>query len=125
MHPSVLSAIIGSVVGTLSGWIGISGSVYIELALLVSGLAKSQSKAAGTTLFAMMFPISSLAVYEYYKKGDVDMKNGLIICLFYTILAGAGAKLSGVFSQKHTLYIAGIINLLASGIFFYQGYKRK
>jgi len=68
MNPTIISALVGSVVGIFSGWIGISSSVYIELALLVTGLANTQSKAAGTTLFAMMFPISTLAVYEYYKK---------------------------------------------------------
>lgn len=125
MNASVISAITGSFVGLLSGWIGVSGSVYIELALLITGLAKSQSKAAGTTLFAMMFPISALAVYEYYKKGDVDMKNGLIICLFYTILAGVGAKLNVMFSQKTTLYLAGVLQLFAAAIFFHQGYKKK
>jgi hypothetical protein len=125
MNPTVISALVGSVVGIFSGWIGISGSVYIELALLVTGLANTQSKAAGTTLFAMMFPISTLAVYEYYKKGNIDIKNGLIICLFYTILAGVGAKLNGLFSQQTTLYIAGGLNAIASVIFFYQGYKQK
>lgn len=125
MHPSVLSAIIGSVVGTFSGWIGISGGIYIQLALLITGLAKTQSKAAGTTLFAMVFPISALAVYEYYQRGDVDIKNGLIICVFYTILAGVGAKLSGLFPQKTTLYIAGILNIIAAAILFRQGYKKK
>lgn len=125
MNTTVISAIIGSFVGLLSGWIGISGSVYIEIALLITGLAKSQSKAAGTTLFAMMFPISAIAVYEYYKKGDVDMKNGLIICLFYAILAGFGAKLNVLFSQKTTLYLAGVLQLFAAAIFFHQGYKNK
>jgi len=37
MNPTVISALVGSVVGIFSGWIGISGSVYIELALLVTG----------------------------------------------------------------------------------------
>lgn len=125
MNPNVISGLIGSIVGILSGWVGISGSVYIELALLITGLAKTQSKAAGTTLFALVFPISALAAYEYYKKGDVDMKSGLIICLFYVVFAGAGAKLNNVFSQTTTMYIAGILNLFAAAIFFYQGYKRK
>lgn len=125
MNPTMISAIIGSMVGLLSGWIGVSGSAYIQLALLMTGLAKTQSKAAGTTLFALMFPISALAVYEYYQRGDVDIKNGLIICVFYTILAGVGAKLSGLFPQKTTLYIAGILNIIAAAIFFRQGYKKK
>jgi len=36
MNEFLISALIGSIVGTLSGWIGISGSIYIELGLLLS-----------------------------------------------------------------------------------------
>lgn len=122
MNNFIISALIGSVVGTLSGWIGISGSIYIELGLLLSGIAKTQSKAAGTTLFIIMLPIVAPAVYSYYKRGEIDIQNGLIICAFYALLAGVGAKLNAAFSQRATLYLAGFINLIASGAYFYQGY---
>lgn len=125
MNAVIVSALIGSIIGTLSGWIGISGSVYIELALLITGIVNTQSKAAGTTLFVVMLPIVAPAVYSYYKRGEVDVKNGLIICLFYALLSGFGAKLNKMFSQKTTLYVAGSINLIASFMYFHQGYKNK
>ena len=125
MNEFLISALIGSIVGTLSGWIGISGSIYIELGLLLSELVKTQSKAAGTTLFAMVLPIVAPAVFSYYKRGEIDIKNGLIICAFYALLAGLGAKLNVLFSQKLTLNLAGVLQLIAAGIFFYQGYKKK
>jgi len=85
---------------------------------LLSELVKTQSKAAGTTLFAMMLPIVAPAVFSYYKRGEIDIKNGLIICAFYALLAGLGAKLNVLFSQKLTLNLAGVLQLIAAGIFF-------
>jgi uncharacterized membrane protein YfcA len=65
------------------------------------------------------------AVFSYYKRGEIDIKNGLIICAFYALLAGLGAKLNVLFSQKLTLNLAGVLQLIAAGLYFYQGYKKK
>ena len=43
------------------------------------GIIKSQRKAAGTTLLFTALPVTLGAAYQYYKKGDVDLKTALIL----------------------------------------------
>ena len=119
----VIGAIIGSVVGLLSGWEGISGSTFIQAGLLLSGIVSTQSKAAGTTLLAMVFPISALAVWEYYKRGDVDVWLAVVITLFYMILAWLGAKLNAMVPPSITYFVTGVTLMFATGIFFYKAYS--
>jgi len=121
MNPYLSTALIGGVVGTLSGWLGVHGGEFIQLGLLMAGVVKTQSKAAGTTMFAIMFPISAFAVWDYYKRGDVDIKHGLIIILSFSILAMLGARLNALFSQKTTFNALSFFMLIASGLFFMKG----
>ena len=121
MNPYLSTALIGGVVGTLSGWLGVHGGEFIQLGLLMAGVVKTQSKAAGTTMFAIMFPISAFDVWDYYKRGDVDIKHGLIIILSYSILAMLGARLNALFSQKTTFNALSFFMLIASGLFFMKG----
>ena len=124
-HRFVVGAIIGSVVGLLSGWEGISGSTFIQAGLLLSGIVSTQSKAAGTTLLAMVFPISAFAVWEYYKRGDVDVWLAVVITLFYMILAWFGAKLNTIIPTNITYFATGVTLMFAAGIFFYKAYTSK
>ena len=124
-HKFMVGAIIGSVVGLLSGWEGISGSTFIQAGLLLSGVASTQSKAAGTTLLAMVFPISAFAVWEYYKRGDVDIWLAVVITVFYMILAWFGAKLNVIVPPSITYFATGVTLMLATAIFFYKAYSSK
>ena len=121
----LIGALIGSVVGLLSGWEGISGSTFIQAGLLFSGVASTQSKAAGTTLLAMVFPISAFAVWEYYKRGDVDVWLAVVITLFYMVLAWFGAKLNMVIPESVKYFATGVTLMLATAIFFYKAYSSK
>lgn len=123
MNEYVISALIGGIIGTLSGWLGTHGGEFIQLGLLISGIVKTQSKAAGTTMFALMFPVSALAVWDYYKRGDIDIKHGLIIMLSFSILAIVGARFNAFFSQKTTLYSLSIFMMIASLLFFMKGVR--
>jgi len=59
---------------------------------MVTGISPNQRKAAGTTLLAILFPLSIGAVYEYWKSGDIDIPVAIIITLTYMIFAFFGAK---------------------------------
>ena len=63
-----LAALIGSLVGFIGGFQGIAGGFYISALLIMLGIADTQRKAAGTTLLAILFPISLGAVFEYRKS---------------------------------------------------------
>ena len=121
----IIGALIGGIVGLMSGWQGVSGSVFIQLGLILSGIAASQAMAAGTTLLAMVFPISALAVWNYYKRGEVDVLLAITITLVYMIAAGIGARINAKVSEKTTYFATGIAQGLASLIFFYKAYTAK
>lgn len=112
------AVVIGSVVGFIGGFQGIAGGFYISMLLLMTGLAKTQRMANGTTLLAIVFPISIGAVYEYWKTGDIDTYSGIIIALFYMIFAWIGAKTNEQVDEKFTDLSLATLLLLTSGYFF-------
>jgi len=91
----LLFILIGLLAGILSGFFGIGGGVIIVPALIyICGY--SQLKAQGTSLAVLLPPVGILAFIEYYKKGYVDLKGGIIIA--FTLLIGAllGSKIAQI-----------------------------
>lgn len=119
----IIAITIGSVVGFIGGFQGIAGGFYISMLLLLSGIVGSQRKAAGTTLLAILFPISIGAVYEYWKSDDIDIPIALIIALFYVIFAWLGAKINILTDEKYIVLSLGTLLFLTSFYFFYDYYK--
>ena len=114
---------IGSIVGFLGGFQGIAGGFYISMLLLFTGIAKDQRMAAGTTLLAILFPISIGAVYEYWESGDVDVYAALVITLFYTIFAWVGAKVNLQVDETYSVLSLAVLLLFTSGYFFREYFK--
>lgn len=86
-------ALIGMVAGILSGLFGIGGGIIIIPALLFI-MNFSQLKAQGTSLAVLLPPVGLLAFLEYYKKGNVDIFAGIVICAFLFIGAKFGAQIA-------------------------------
>ncbi len=85
---SLLGIITGILAGIFAGLFGIGGgTVIIPILVLLFGM--SQHEAQGTSLVALLLPVGLLATIEYYKKGNADIKLGLII--------GLGLFLGGYF----------------------------
>jgi uncharacterized membrane protein YfcA len=118
----ILAIAIGSVVGFIGGFQGIAGGFYITMLLLFTGIAKTQHMAAGTTLLAVMFPISIGAVYEYWKSGNIDVYAALIITFFYIIFAWVGAKVNLQVDEKYSVLSLAILLTFTSGYYFKQYY---
>ena len=116
---------IGCVVGFIGGFQGIAGGFYISMLLLFSGIAENQKKAAGTTLLAILFPISAGAVYEYWKSDNIDIPVALIITFFYIIFAWIGAKVNPYFSERFVNLTLAVLLLLTSAYFFHKYYMLK
>ncbi|GKU27044.1 sulfite exporter TauE/SafE family protein [Clostridium folliculivorans] len=91
--------LIGLSAGILSGLFGIGGGVIIVPALIYI-CNFSQLMAQGTSLAVLLPPVGLLAFLEYYKKGDVDIKAGIIICI--TVLIGGilGGKIAQAISPN-------------------------
>ena len=116
----VTAIIIGCIVGFIGGFQGIAGGFYISMLLLFTGIAKTQRMAAGTTLLAVVFPLSIGAVYEYWKTGDVDIYAGLVITFFYMIFSWVGAKANLLVDEQYPLLSLAVLLMLTSFYFFHR-----
>ncbi len=80
----ILFILIGVVAGILSGMFGIGGGVIIVPALIyLCGF--NQLKAQGTSLAILLPPVGIVAFLNYYKKGDVNLQAGALICIFLVV----------------------------------------
>jgi hypothetical protein len=100
--------ITGLIAGVCAGFFGIGGGLVI-VPLLVYFLGFSQHKATGTSLTVLLPPLGAGAVYEYYKKGNVDFKAALVI----GVLLAIGAWMGGKYANQ----LKGPTLQLAFGIF--------
>lgn len=85
--------LIGIFAGLLSSLVGIGGGVIIVPALVFL-LGMSQHSAQGTTLAMLSLPVSFVAAWTYYKKGMVDWKTALILCLGFVIGGYFGSRVA-------------------------------
>ena len=118
----ILSALIGIVVGFIGGIQGIAGGFYISLLLLMFNITKTQRETAGTTLLAIVFPLSIGAITEYWKTNDINIVVSLIVTFFYIIFAWLGAKLNKNISEKNIYLSLSILLFLTSIFYFFKYY---
>jgi uncharacterized membrane protein YfcA len=85
-----LAIVIGVVVGAVSGVVGIGGGVLFVPAL-VAFFGMSQIRAQGTSLGALLAPVGILAFYEYYRKGNADLRIALLLALGFVVGGYFGA----------------------------------
>jgi uncharacterized membrane protein YfcA len=82
---------IGLGAGILSGIFGIGGGIVMVPALIY--LAKYQpQQAAGTSLAALVLPVTALGAYTYYKAGVLDLRAALLMAVGLAIGATIGAQ---------------------------------
>ncbi len=85
-----LIIVLGIVVGMVSGVVGIGGGILFVPAL-VWLLGMDQHKAQGTSLGALLAPVGILAFYEYYRKGNADVRVAALLALGFLVGAYLGA----------------------------------
>ena len=85
--------VIGFAAGILAGLFGVGGGIIIVPALIL--LARfTPITAIGTSLTALLLPVGALGVWEYYKKGHVNIPAALLIAVGIFCGALIGAKLA-------------------------------
>jgi len=90
---TILYILIGVAAGVLSGLFGIGGGVVIVPALLL--LARmSPLTATGTSLGALLLPVGALGAWEYYRKGQLDLRIALLLAVGLFFGAFFGARLA-------------------------------
>lgn len=92
-HTIILLLVIGLLAGIISGMVGVGGGIIVVPALVLL-LGFTQQQAQGTSLGLLLLPVGILAVWNYYQKGQVDIKIVLIMALAFTIGGWLGSKVA-------------------------------
>lgn len=89
----VILLAIGLAAGILAGMFGIGGGVIIIPALMYIVKLKPV-QAIATSLAALIPPVGLLGAYEYYRKGDINLRDAGLIAA--GLFAGAffGARIT-------------------------------
>ena len=82
--------LIGLLVGAFSGVVGIGGGILFVPALIAL-LGMDQLKAQGTSLGALLAPVGIFAFYEYYRKGNADLRVALLLAAGFLVGGYFGA----------------------------------
>ena len=82
--------LVGLVVGMVSGVVGIGGGILFVPAL-VWLLGMDQHRAQGTSLGALLAPVGILAFYEYYRKGNADIRVAALLAVGFLVGGYFGA----------------------------------
>ena len=78
--------LLGLCVGILVGLFGIGGGVAMVPAMVYL-LRMDQHVAQGTSLFVLLPPLGLGALFNYWKRGDADIRAG-ILCALGILLGG-------------------------------------
>jgi uncharacterized membrane protein YfcA len=104
---------VGILAGILSGMFGVGGGIVIVPALVyLCGF--SQLKAQGTSLAIMLPPVGIAAFIQYYKQGQVDVKAGILICVFLVLGSMFGAKIAHIIPISVLKKSFGVLMILIS-----------
>jgi hypothetical protein len=104
---------IGLCAGLLSGFVGVGGGLIIVPALVYM-LGFSQLAAQGTSLAVLLLPVGFLAVWHYYKQGNVDISASLIIGSAFVLGALAGGHYAHKLDINKIKFAFALLMLAAS-----------
>jgi uncharacterized membrane protein YfcA len=112
MH-ALLIVVLGFVVGILVGVMGIGGGIIVVPALVhLAGM--DQHLAQGTSLFIILWPLGLGALSVYWKKGEVDLRAG-IVCALGMLLGGyLGGRIAVGMDSAHLESAFGLFLMLAA-----------
>jgi uncharacterized membrane protein YfcA len=119
------SILIGTLSGLLGGAFGLGGSFVMLPGLILLNVTKDFNTAVGTILFSLLPPVSLLAVIEYYKRDQVDIKIGTILFITYFLAAYFGSLINKMYDQKTLEYACATVFLMITLYFYYHAYNIK
>jgi uncharacterized membrane protein YfcA len=111
----ILSLIlIGILAGVLSGLVGVGGGI-IMVPLLVMFFSFNQHEAQGTSLAVLAVPVTAVAVFNYYKAGQINLKYAAVIAVFFVVGSIVGSKFALTLDQKLLKKIFAVVLLVIAG----------
>ncbi|WP_317192530.1 MULTISPECIES: sulfite exporter TauE/SafE family protein [Flavobacterium] len=118
MQTIVLLMCIGLAAGILSGLIGIGGGIIMVPLLLLMGF--TQQQAQGTSLAALLPPVTMLAVINYHKAGYIDWRFAIIISIVFVVGGYFGSKLAINIDQKILKKVFAVTLLFIGGFLLFD-----
>lgn len=110
-------ALLGAVVGIISGFLGIGGAVII-IPALVYFFGFNQLTAQGTSLAMLLPPIGLLAAWRYWHAGHVNIKAAVILAVSFFIFSLLGAQFAVQIPQLLMKRLFAV-SLMAIGILMF------
>ncbi len=123
MQELVILFVVAFVVGIMGGMVGIGGAVFL-LPVLMYGLAWPEKLAQGTTLAMLLPPVSLLAVWQYYRMGEIRIKPAVVLAICFIPGAYAGGILGNVLSPEILSKIFGVFAMLVALKFLWPGAEK-
>ena len=110
--------IIGLFSGGLGGLVGGGSDAVIVPFLVAFGVFTSYKTAVGTSLATLLPPVGLFAVYNYWKKGDVNVPYSLYLAVMFTIGSYFMSKYGVKINKKMIRKIYGVFLLILALIIF-------
>ena len=123
MYDMLLVKIIGIISGLIAGALGTATAPTILMGLLMFELVPNFGTAAGTTLLTILPPLSVFAVYEYYKKKQINFKYAIILMITCTIFEWIGAKFNHLLEDSTLKRILAIYLYIVGTYMLYQSFN--
>ena len=98
--------ITGIITGLFAGFVGAGSEILIIPLLTYFSIFESIKTRIGTSLLMLLPPIGLFAVYEFHKKGFVDITYGIYLAVVFTL-----------FSYLSSLYSVNINDSIINIIF--------
>lgn len=108
---------IGLVAGVLSGLIGIGGGIIMVPLLVLMGF--TQHQAQGTSLGALLPPVTLLAVLNYHNAGNINWKYAVVISLFFIVGGYFGSKIAINVNERMLRKIFAVVLVIVAGKMFF------
>ncbi len=105
--------LIGAAAGCLSGFIGIGGGLLIVPALMYF-MGMSQMVAQGTSLALMLPPIGALAVMNYWKAGELDLRAAGIMVVAFVVGGYFGSRIALSLNPMKVRLAFGLLMMYAA-----------
>ncbi|HON59674.1 MAG TPA: TSUP family transporter [Smithella sp.] len=102
-----VSIFLGVMAGLFMGLLGVGGGVIIVPGLIyLAGF--SASRAVGTSLAVLLPPVGIAAAWEYYRRGDVDLKAAMVMAVTVMLTAWLAAFLAEDVPDVYVRIIFGL-----------------
>ena len=118
----ILTILLGLCAGTVGGALGLGPSIVFLPGLACLNIISDYKTAVGTTLLAILPPLSILAVMDYYKRKKIDVPIAIVLCISYVIAVRYGAYINKTTSSKTLKYATFVLLFIISLYFLYKGY---